>query len=245
MAIIITTCAQILGVVAAVVFVAALAIMGIASVRDARERRRCRRELLKSDPLLARMNECIDKGLGWSFIAADTPYLTHPEQGLRFCDGSSPVRTAILLPCGARVMYIEEDSGCAGCRLAALKADYNAAIDVDRYAVVCPVGGADGHECPAWNAIRRALQFAKEERVGYKGRTITENIDEYGLDDAPHLTPIYKDNPFGSPCGHYVEPIGAAGVAEIVAASETCEYRSNNGGKRRDCGQDKSKQIHA
>lgn len=165
-------------------------------------------------------------------------YMTKRCMASRFDDGN--YSGVLRFPCGGRLVYLEEDADVTFRRLAAGKTDYDPTIDVDRYFVVCPVGGGELHKCPAWDAVRLALLFAKEKRVGYESRVIPEDVDEYGFDDASKMARVHKYDDLSSPFGYYVEPIGAAGVAEIIAAGEKCVHRRDNG---RDCGDNGSKKA--
>lgn len=155
-------------------------------------------------------------------------YMTKRSMASRFDFGH--YSGVFLFPCGGRLVYLKEDTDATFRRLAAGKTDYDPTVDVDRYFVVCPVGGGEPHECPAWDAVRRALQFAKEKRAGYESRVIPEDIDEYGFDDASKMAWVHKYDDLAAPFGYYVEPIGAVGVAEIVAAGEKCVHRRKDGG---------------
>ena len=163
-------------------------------------------------------------------------YMTKRSMASRFDHGN--YSGVLPFPCGGRLVYLKEDADVTFRRLAAGKTDYDPTVDVDRYFVICPVGGGEPHECPAWDAVRRALQFAKEKRTGYESRVIPEDVDEYGFDDASEMSWVHKYDDLASPFGYYVEPIGAAGVAEIVAAGEKCAHRREDGGAGANKGND-------
>lgn len=165
-------------------------------------------------------------------------YMTKRCMASRFDGGN--YSGVLLFPCGGRLVYLKEDTDVTFRRLAAGKTDYDPTVDVDRYFVICPVGGGEPHECPAWDAVRRALQLAKEKRVGYESRVIPEDVDEYGFDDTSKMAWVHKYDDLASPFGYYVEPIGHAGVAEIVAAGEKCVHRRDNGRNGGDNGEKKA-----
>lgn len=165
-------------------------------------------------------------------------YMTKRCMSSRFDGGN--YSGVLLFPCGGRLVYLKEDADVTFRRLAAGKTDYDPTVDVDRYFVICPVGGGEPHECPAWDAVRRALQLAKEKRVGYESRVIPEDVDEYGFDDTSKMAWVRKYDDLAAPFGYYVEPIGHAGVAEIVAAGEKCVHRRDNGRNGGDNGEKKA-----
>ena len=156
-----------------------------------------------------------------------TRYMTKWSMASRFDGFGGRIFGILLFPCWGRLIYLEEDASITFCRLAAGKTDYDPTVDIDRYAVVCPADGVDCHECPAWDAVRRVLELAKEKRVGYEGTPVPVDVDKYSLDHAPKISWVHKYDDLASPLGYYVEPIGAIGVAEIVAAGENCVHRCN------------------
>ncbi len=197
--------------------------LGCCLVRDLWHEWRYERNLRES---LRRIPEAAEQ-LCW--------YMTKRNMASRFnCDAH--FSGILLLPCGGRLVYLEEDADVTFRRLAAGKTDYDPTADIDRYAVVCAVGGVEKHECPAWDAVRRAIGLAKEKRAGYESRVIPEDVDVDSLDYTPRISWVHKYDDLASPFGYYVEPIGAAGVAEIVAAGEKCVHRRDNGGDGGDNG---------
>ena len=170
-------------------------------------------------------------------------YMTKRYMASRF-DCNAHFSGILLFPCGGRLVYLKEDADVTFCRLAAGKTDYDPTADIDRYAVVCAVGGVERHECPAWDAVRRVIGLAKEKRTGYQARPVPEDVDVDSLDYTPRISWVHKYDDLASPFGCYVEPIGAAGVAEIVAAGEKCVHRRKDGGNGGNDGSNQRNGVH-
>lgn len=199
--------------------------LGCCLVRDLRHEWRHERNLRESP---RRISEVADQSC-W--------YMTKRSMSSRF-DCNAHFSGILLLPCGGRLVYLKEDADVTFRRLAAGKTDYDPTADIDRYAVVCAVGGGEPHECPAWDAVRRVIGLAKEKRVGYQACPVPEDVDVDSLDYTPRISWVHKYDDLASPFGYYVEPIGAAGVAEIVAAGEKCVHRREDGGAGANKGND-------
>ena len=196
-------------------------------VRDLWHEWRCERKIHNS---LTRISETAEQSC-W--------YMTKRYMASRF-DCNALFSGILLFPCGGRLVYLKEDADVTFRRLAAGKTDYDPTADIDRYAVVCAVGGVEKHECPAWDAVRRVIGLAKEKRTGYQARPVPEDVDVDSLDYTPRISWVHKYDDLAAPFGYYVEPIGAAGVAEIVAAGENCVHRRDD---RRDGGDNSCNQC--
>lgn len=205
--------------------------LGYCLVRDLWHEWRHKREIRNSQ---TRISEAAEQSC-W--------YMTKRSMSSRF-GFDAHFSGILLLPCGGRLVYLKEDADVTFRRLAAGKTDYDPTADIDRYAVVCAVGGGEPHECPAWDAVRRVIGLAKEKRTGYKASPVPEDVDVDSLDYTPRISWVHKYDDLASPFGYYVEPIGAAGVAEIVAAGEKCVHRREDGGAGANKGNDHVEYVH-
>ena len=181
--------------------------------------------------------------LPWTNIVSESPYMTKLMKSSRF-DAPYRVHNVLPLPCGGFVAFLSEDAHVACNGLSADKGKYDPAVDVDRHAVVCPLDSMEHHACPAWDAVRRVLEVAKEKGVADDMATIA--VDVYGAvyDGRPRWTRIDENNGLAGPILDDIEVVGREGVAQVIAASEECEHRRDDCSDGGNDSCDKSCDVH-
>lgn len=179
-----------------------------------------------------------------------SPFMTKPRARVRFLLGAHDGRlqSVLRLPCGGEVYYLREKPCGALWRLAVGKGEYDPAVDVDRYAVACPLPydsalDEEAHVCPAWDALRREMDFVKNKGVGNDGFSVAVDVERGFEDDDARWSGVYEEHGYCGPIVEHRKPIGARGVAHIVTAAEECERRREHGSDGGDCGKGKGKDV--
>ncbi len=182
-------------------------------------------------------------GIPWTRIVSESPYMTKPMKSSRF-NAPDRVSNVLPLPCGGFVAFLGEDARCACNRLSADKGKYDPAVDVDRHAVVCPLDSVEPHACPAWDAVRRVLEVAKDEGVADDAATVAIDVHGTVYDGRPRWTRIDENNGLSGPILDDIEVVGSAGVAQVIAASEECKHRRDDGSDGAGDGEDENRDVH-
>ena len=179
----------------------------------------------------------------WTRIVSETPYMTKPMKSSRF-DAPYRVHNVLPLPCGGFVAFLSEDAHVACNGLSADKGKYDPAVDIDRHAVVCPLDSAEPHACPAWDAVRRVLEVAKGKGVVDDAASVAVDVNGSVNDGRPRWTRIDENNGLSGPILDDIEVVGGAGVAQVIAASEECEHRRDDGSDGAGDGEDENRDVH-
>ena len=161
---------------------------------------------------------------------------TKRKTASRFWCHKEQLHLTMMLPCGGDLWFLGEDWLAALYQLALGRAKYDPSVDIDRYAIVCPIENVEPDACPAWNAIREMLAEGMGNTDGNGAGNVSSGSEQNLIKAKGYGTFVCDSDGTAGPIAsrYYPETDAAKAVKEAAKKCSRGTERGDNAADEND-----------